>query len=381
MPASTRPDQSTASEPVLHMAFELSEQWWKLGFTTGLGDRQWVRNVRARNLEGLRETITEARKRFGLEESARVVSCYEAGRDGFWLHRWLEAQGVENHVIDSSSIKVDRRARRRKNDQLDVKSLLRQLVRYELGDEDAWSVVNAPSRKDEDRRQLHRELEVLVDERTERGNRIKSLLVTQGIKLDFGPDFPERLREVRLWDGAPLPPDLRARLEREWMRRESVVEEIDALEAERKRRLEEETEDPAFEQIRQLITLKGIGLKSAWVFVMEFFAWREFNNRKEVGGLAGLAPTPFDSGEEEKTPGIEKAGNERVRTMAVEIAWNWIRHQPDSKITRWFQRRFATAGKRARRRGIVAVARKILVVSWRFLEHGEIPEGAVLNGA
>jgi len=162
------------------------------------------------------------------------------------------------------------------------------------------------------------------------------------------------------------------------MRRQSVVEEIKAQDAERRRRKEEETDDPALKQIRQLMTLKRIGLKSAWVFVMEFFARRDFNNRREV---AGLAPMPFDSGEEERTPGIEKAGNEGVRTMAVEIAWNFIRHQPKSKITRWFEGRFAKAGKRARRRGIVAVARRILVASWHYLEHGEIPEGAVLNGA
>lgn len=381
MAASTRQVQSMPSTAVLHLALELSNRWWKLGFTAGVGNERWYRTVRARDLKGLEDEIARAKERFDFDPSVRVVSCYEAGRDGFWLHRWLRAQGVENHVVDSSSIHVDRRARRRKTDQLDVKKLLRQLVRYEMGEDDTWSVVNVPNREDEDRRQLHRELEVLIKERTARTNRIKGLLITQGIKLELGPDFVERLSEVRLWDGAPLPSDLRARLEREWLRWRSVVEEIEALEAEREHRLKERTDDPALEQVRQLTALKAIGLKSAWLFVMEFFAWRDFNNRKEVGGLSGLVPSPYDSGEKETTPGIDKAGNARVRTMAVEIAWNWIRYQPDSVITRWFKRRFAQGGKRARRRGIVAVARKLLVALWRYLEYGEIPEGAVLNGA
>lgn len=381
MTASTRTMKGKGTEPVLYMAFELSDQWWKLGFTTDLGRRPWHRNVRARDLDGLEKMIEEARRRFGLAAATRVVSCYEAGRDGFWLHRWLRAHGIENHVVDSSSIQVDRRARRRKSDQLDVQALLRQLVRYGMGDEDAWSVVNVPSRESEDRRHLHREIEVLTNERTERTNRIKSLLLTYGIKMPLGPDFPERLREIRLWDGAPLPPDLQARLRREWVRWSSVVEEIDALEAERERRLKECREDPVLEKVRQLMTLKGVGRKSAWVFVMEFFGWRDFNNGKEVGRLAGLAPSPYESGEDDQTPGIEKAGNRRVRGMAIEIAWNWIRYQPNSTITRWFKRRFARAGKRARRCGIVGVARKLLVAQWRFLETGEIPKGAVLNGA
>lgn len=381
MTASTRRMEGKATEPVLYMAFELSNQWWKLGFTTDLGCTPRYRSVRARDLDGLEEVIEEARRHFGLDVGTRVISCYEAGRDGFWLHRWLRAHGIENHVVDSSSIQVDRRARRRKSDQLDVEALLRQLVRYGMGDEDGWSIVNVPSRESEDRRQLHREIEVLTNERTERTNRIKGLLLTHGIKMPLGPDFPERLREVRLWDGAPLPPDLQARLRREWVRWSSVVEEIDALETERERRLAECSEDPVLEKVRQLMMLKGVGRKSAWLFVMEFFGWRDFNNGKEVGRLAGLAPTPYESGEDEKTPGIEKAGNRRVRRMAIEIAWNWIRYQPKSTITRWFKRRFAPAGKRARRRGIVGVARKLLVAQWRFLETGEIPKGAVLNGA
>lgn len=380
MPATARRSQGRASPPTLHVAFELGKLHWKLGFTTGLGREPRYRTIRAGDLEALEEEIEAARDRFDLPEEAPVVSCYEAGRDGFWLHRYLVDRGVENHVVDSSSIEVPRKARRRKTDKLDLKSLVRLLVRYwTLGEEDAWSVVNPPSRAAEDRRQLHRELEVLTRERTERGNRIRSLLATQGLKIPLRENFRERLREARLWDGSRVPSELRARLKREWARREAVCEEIRALDEERRRRLREE-DDPALEQVRRLIQLRGIGMKSAWVFVMEWFSWRGFKNRKEIGGLSGLVDAPHDSASRTWGQGMEKAGNERVRTMAVEIAWNWLRYQPESKITRWFEERFADAGPKARRAGIGGVARKLLIALWRYLEDGVIPEGAVLSG-
>ena len=205
-------------------------------------------------------------------------------------------------------------------------------------------------------------------------------MAIQGVRLRLTRHFPERLREVRLWDDSELPPELRARLERKWVRRQRVVDEIEALEAERLERLRTVSNEPALEQVRGLMKLRGIGIKSSRLFVMEFFSWRDFGNQKEVGSLAGLAPTPNQSGEEDQSPGIEKAGNVWVRAMATEIAWSWIRNQPDSEITRWFERRFANAGKRARRRGITAVARKVLVALWRYPDDGVIPEGAVLKG-
>lgn len=227
---------------------------------------------------------------------------------------------------------------------------------------------------------MHRERETLIEERTARTNRIKSLLATQGVELEIRDDFPEQLEAARLWDGSPLPPDLKARLKREWRRRESAVEEFRAIEDEQERRLREVDGDSALEKVRRLMRIKGLGLQSAWLFVMEFFAWREFNNGKEVGALAGLAPTSYQSGETDHEQGVEKAGNRRVRTMAIEIAWGWIQHQPDSRIARWFEERFGDAGRRGRRRGIGAVARKLLVALWRYLEFGERPDGAVLNG-
>lgn len=381
MPATARHPEGTNSLPALHLAFELGAQHWKLAFTTGLGQKPRYRTIEARDLEALEEEIEAAKRRFDLPEQAPVVSCYEAGRHGFWLHRFLIDRGIENHVVNSSSIEVPRKARRRKTDKLDVKSLVRLLVRYwTLGEEDAWSVVNPPSREDEDRRQLHRELETLKEEWTARGNRIRSLLATQGVKLKLRGDFPERLREVRLWDGSPIPPDLRARLEREWVRRQTVEEEIQALEAEREERVQEAEGDAALEMIRRLMRIKGIGLKSAWLFVMEFFAWRDFNNGKEIGALSGLVDAPHQSATSDRGQGMEKAGNARVRTMAVEIAWNWIQLQPDSEITVWFEERYSDAGPGARKCGIGGVARKLLIALWRYLEFGEVPEGAVLNG-
>ncbi len=381
MPATARRSEATDSSTSLHLALELGAHHWKLGFTTGLGREPRYRTIAAGDQEALQEEIAAAKQRFDLPEDASVASCYEAGRDGFWLHRYLEDHGVRNHVVDSSSIEVSRKARRRKTDRIDLKSLLRLLVRYwTLGEEDAWNVVNVPSREDEDRRQLHRELETLKEERTARASRIKSLLVTQGVELKLRDDFPQQLREARLWDGSPLPPELRARLEREWARYEAVEEEIRVLEAERGERVREADGDPALEKVRRLMRIKGIGLKSAWLFVMEFFAWRDFNNGKEIGALSGLVDAPYQSATDKKGQGMEKAGNARVRAMAVEIAWNWIRHQPDSRITQWFEERYSNAGPGARKCGIGAVARRLLIALWRYLEFGEVPEGAVLNG-
>jgi len=380
MPTAARKMEPTTAVPILHLAFELGANEWKLGFSTGPGHPPRVRKIQAGNLPGLKKEVEQAKRRLGVGAACRVVSCYEAGRDGFWLHRYLLACGIENHVVDSSSIEVSRRKRRRKSDKLDLKSLLRLLGRHVGGEEGVWSVINVPSLEAEDRRQLHREIATLTEERTERTNRIKSLLATQGLRFELTGDFAERLQGVRLWDGSPLPSELRGRLEREWVRRERVAEEIEALEAERRQRLRTVMDDSALEQVRALLTLRGIGIKSSWLFVMEFFSWRKFRNQKEVGSLAGLAPTPNQSSEEDQSPGIEKAGNVWVRQMATEIAWSWVRNQPDSEITRWFERRFAQAGKRGRRRGITAVARKVLVALWRYLEDGVIPEGAVVNG-
>jgi transposase len=243
---------------------------------------------------------------------------------------------------------------------------------------DVWSVVNVPSPEAEDRRQLHRELEALKHEKTRLTNRIKGLLASQGLRVDLVREFPERLDAARLWDGSVVPKGMKQRLERDWERVQLIRRQIHAIEAERRRLLRTDR-DRSYEMVRQLKLLRGIGMNSAWLFVMEFFGWREFKNRRQVGALAGLTGTPRKSGDLDQELGISKAGNRQVRAMAVEIAWCWLRFQPNSDLTRWYERRFGGAGARMRRIGIVAVARKLLIALWQFLETGVVPDGAELT--
>jgi transposase len=261
---------------------------------------------------------------------------------------------------------------------LDVEKLLNMLIRYHNGEKHVWSVVHVPSEVAEDWRHLHRQLIALKSQQTRHSNRIHGLLATQGVRLALGRRFLEQLEEVRLWDGSPLPRGLRRRVEREYECWQFVHGQILELERERREQIQT-SEDPYVEQVRRLLALRGIGENSAWLFVMEFFGWREFRNRREVGALAGLTPTPYASGEQMREQGISKAGNRLIRAMAIEIAWQWLRHQPDSALTLWFQERFAHGGKRMRKVGIVAVARKLLVSLWQYLETGIIPEGAQLG--
>ena len=376
--AATRTRKYSVEGLVLYLAFELGNVEWKLGFSVGFGQRPRVRAMPAGNLVDLQREIELAKKRFGLPETAWVVSCYEAGRDGFWLHRYLVEAGVENLVVDSSSIEVNRRFRRAKTDGMDVAKLLDQRMRYERGEKKVWHVVRVPGLEAEDRRQFHRELEDLKVERTQHTNRIKGLLAGQGVRLEIEADFLERLSAIRLWDGRPMPEGLKARLEGEYERWQFIQRQIHELEAQRVEVIRRSA-DPEVEKVRQLLRLKGIGLNSAWVNTMEFFAWRDFHNGKEVGGLAGLTPTPYQSGDSSRERGMSKAGNRHVRALAIEIAWGWLRYQPESELSQWYQRRFGDGSSRVRRIGIVALARKLLVAQWRYLETGLVPQGAVLK--
>ncbi|HJQ89686.1 MAG TPA: IS110 family transposase [Propionibacteriaceae bacterium] len=362
---------------VLFLALELGRREWTLGFATGIGKRPRERTVVAGDAAGLEAEIVRAKRRFGHRDSAEVVSCYEAGRDGFWIHRFLESIGVQNHVVDSSSIEVNRRRRRRKTDRLDLESLLRLLMRFWAGERRVWSVVRVPSPEAEDARQLHRELQTLKRDRTRVTNRIKALLATQGIlQVELGPGFETELDRIVLWDGLAVPDQTRNRLRREWAKVQGLTRQICQVQAERRVLLRTST-DPAVAKVRQLHELCGIGINSAWLYVMEFFGWREFRNRREVGALAGLTPTPHQSGDLDQERGIDKAGNRYVRAMAIEIAWCWLRFQPESALTRWYEARFAHGSSRLRRIGIVAVARKLLIELWRYLETGALPDGAV----
>jgi transposase len=376
MKEATQDDYSTF--PTLYLAFELSNTKWRLGFTVGLGQNPRERTIAAGDVGALEWEIGRAKERFHLGEETRVLSCYEAGRDGFWLHRYLEQAGHENLVVDSASIEVSRRKRRAKTDGMDVGKLLRMLIRYDNRERKVWSVVRVPSKRAEDQRHLHRELMSLKTERTRYVNRIKGLLVGQGVRMPVKGDFVERLEGVRLWDGRALPEGLRARLEYEFSRYEFTQQQIKELEG-RRRALIREGEGESIEKVRQLMRLRGIGVNSAWLLVMEFFGWRQFRNRRQVGSLAGLTPTPHQSGEEGRELGISKAGNVPIRTMMIEIAWGWLRFQPESELSWWYQERFGRGSKRVRKIGIVALARKLLIALWRYVEYGEVPAGAELK--
>ena len=338
VPKTTHNNHTTVSQ-TLFLALELSNSKWRLGFTIGLGQPPRLRKLDARDLRGLMEEIRMSKTRFGLPENAPVMSCFEAGRDGFWLHRYLIAQGVTNLLVDSASIEVSRRKRRAKTDRMDVGKLLTMLIRSTQGERKVWSVVHPPSPQEEDQRQLHRDLMALKRERTHHINRIKGLLASQGVKMGIKADFLAQLDAVRLWDGDGLREGLRNRLEREYQRYQLVQVQIRQINMLRREAIRNE-DTPAIKQVRQLMPLKGIGVNSAWVYVMEFFAWRGFRNRRELGALAGLTPTPYQSGDSGREQGISKAGNRPVRAMAIEIAWAWLRFQPDSALSRWYQNRF-----------------------------------------
>lgn len=370
--------QDTVTTSTLYMVLELSNKKWKLGFSDGEKSRQ--NTIDAGDWIALNEKIRHAKEKLKLADDCRIVSCYEAGRDGFWIHRGLEEQGIENIVVDSSSIEVNRRKRRAKTDKVDVKSLLRLLQRYWRGERGMMSVVNVPSVGEEDERRLHRERERLVKERGAHSARIKSLLVAHGIRLPIRLDFMERLASVQGGLGYELGADLKAELGREYERYRMVDAQIKGLEKAQKQRAGEGT-SKAMAQVNALIELKGLGWQTSWPLVMEFFAWRAFKNQRQVGACAGLTPTPYASGDSQREQGISKAGNRRIRTLMVELSWLWLRYQPDSALSRWYQTRFAGGGKRMRRIGIVALARKLLIALWRYLETGQAPEGAILKTA
>jgi transposase len=374
----TRIEQELPSQPTLFLAFELGKNTWKLGFTIGVAQQPRERTIPAGDVTRLEQEITRAKQRFGLPEDARVMSCYEAGRDGFWLHRYLVAHRVENLVIDSASIEVNRRQRRAKTDRLDVHKLLTMLLRHVAGEKKVWSVVRVPGVDEEDRRQLHRELTTAKRDRTRVLNRMQGLLAGYGVQLALQGDVDTQLEQARQWDGAPLPSALLRRLKRVWQQIGFLTAHIQTLEAER-RALLRGSEDPVIDQVRQLFTLRGIGVNSAWLYVMGFFAWRDFQTPKQVGALAGLTPTPYQSGQSRREQGIAKAGNRHIRAMAIEIAWAWRRFQPASALAQWYERRFGHGSARLRKLGIVALARKLLVALWRFLKTGVLPEGAVLK--
>jgi transposase len=369
-----RTDDSTKTDR-LYIAFELSNTKWKLMFSNGIKRRQ--KSICAGDLESLMDQISLAKRRFKQADDVEIFSCYEAGRDGFWLHRYLRDSGINNVVVDSSSIEVNRRYRRAKTDRIDAAKLVGMLIRHINGEQKLWSVLHIPTAAQEDIRRLNREADRLKKERTAHTNRIKSLLVLHGIRLRIGKGFEQALDRVVQYNGEKLAERLKQEILREYQRFQLAQTQLKEITAEKAEVLENES--PFAVKTRALSNLRGIGLVSSWNLVSEFFGWREFKNVKQVGAASGLAPTPYASGDLNREQGISKAGNPRVRRTMIELAWFWLRYQPQSKLSRWFFKRFGSGGARMRRIGIVALARKLLVALWKYLELGLVPEGAVLK--
>lgn len=371
-----RYDDSTGT-PTIYMALDLGRNRWTVGFLLP-GDRDArLHQIAGGDREALIELIGRQRTKVG-KTGMRVVSCYEAGRDAFWLDRWLEGQGVDNRIIDPASIEVPRRRRRVKTDKVDTIGLLRVLLRLQRGETELTRVVRVPDPALEDARRRTRERQRLVHERTAHRNRIQGLLATQGV-ADIKPStrgWLGRLDDARSGDGRALGPALMTEIRREAERLALVERQITDVEAESRQAMREDTALAA--GARALKRLKGIGEVFSSGLMHEAF-WRDFNNRRQVGGAFGLAPWPWQSGDMNRDQPISKAGNRRARTLAIECAWMWVFHQPGSALTRWWRARFADGGKRLRKIGIVAVARKLMVALWRYLAHGVVPEGAVVK--
>jgi len=364
----------------LYVAIELSQKNWKIGFSDGHKPQIRKVTIEAGDLEGCRKEIEKAKKRMGMKETAPVRSCYEAGREGFWPDRALRAMGIENIVVDAASIEVNRRQRRAKTDRMDVEKLVRQLVRYWRGEQDVWRICRVPSVEAEDRRQLHRELEVLKEERKQHRVRMQSLLFTHGIRTSVGRDFLKKLERCVCWNGQRIPAELKRRIENEYHRLQLVEAQIrESQKAQMEKLQKADTDDEVMQKVRKLQKLVSIGLGSSWIFVMELFGWRKFRNRREVAGALGLTPTPYNSGNSVREQGISRAGNRRVRKLAIEIAWCWLRLQPDSRLSQWYKQRFGSGGARMRRIGIVAMARRLMIDLWRYLECDTLPQGAVVR--
>ena len=372
-PEAAREVKGTSTVRELYMALELGDAKW-LVYASDRVRAPSHYTVAAGDMLGLSKAVDKAKARCGLAGEVVVHCCYEAGRDGFWLHRWLIGQGIENIVVDSASIEVNRRRRRAKSDHLDGAKLLTMLLRYHGGERRVWSVVHVPTPEQEDARRPHRELERLNREHTAHSNRIRSLLVLNGLRVENSVGGRSW---QHWWAGhrAKLLPGLCAEIEREVVRLAITETQIKAIKKEQQKQVADELQP----QVAQLARLRAIGVTSAWVLSKELYGWRTFRNRREVASCVGLTPTPYNSGDTQTEQGIAKAGNKRARWVLVELAWSWLRFQSDSALAKWFNERFAHGGKRLRRIGIVALARRLAIALWRYLEYAEIPAGAQLK--
>lgn len=364
----------SVNDSVLFVAFELAKRQWKLALTSGFGVAAVIRTVASGDWRGVELALAAARRHFRLAADGPVVSCYEAGRDGFWIHRALVARGVANRVVDSSSIDVKRRARRMKTDRIDALKLVQMLVRAATGERDVWREVRVPTLAAEAARHVSRERTALTQERTRLVNQLRSWLATMGTTL------PTRRPDgwwttVRDWSAAALPEALQERLARVHARLQLVAEQITRLERTQRAGV---AAAPAESALRRLVQLRGVATTSATVLIDEGLVWRAFTGRRQLGGLLGFAPLKYESGETSRDQGISRAGNDRLQATMVQLAWSWVHWQPHSALTQWYVARFGQ-GRRARKVGIVALARKLLIALWRWATAGIVPTGAVLK--
>ena len=364
------------------LAIELSKKSWIVAVNTPSSEKISRYTLKACDWKELLKLCERIGTRIAreLKKDVELVSCYEAGYDGFWLHRLLEAHGIRNYVIDPASLQVDRRARRAKTDRVDVERLLRSLMAYLRGEPKVWSVVCVPSVAEEDDRRLHRERGRLINERIQHVNRIKGLLAIHGI-YDYQPlrrDRMQQLDRLRTAESRTVPPRLKAEILRELQRLELAIGMIKTIEAERDAIASAKTEHGSAKKIQDLAKIKCIGPEFATALVGEVF-YRSFDNRKQLASYVGLTPAHFQSGAMSRDQGISKAGNAKARTVMIELAWLWLRHQPDSPLSVWFRERVGKLKGRIRRITIVAVARKLLIGLWRYLETGLVPESAALK--
>jgi transposase len=365
----------------VYVVFELSKATWRIGVLLPGSQKMSQFAIDGGDTVALATRLASMRaKAERCGKPVRIVSCYEAGLDAHWLHRWLTDQGVVSYVVDPASIEVNRRGRRAKTDRIDVEKLMRVLLAYLRGEPRVCSMLHVPSVADEDRKRRSRERERLLQERIAHTNRIKALLVGQGIRdvQPLKPGFIASLEQMRTGDGRMLAPLLKQEIMREHERLMLAHKQIAAVEAEGKAELRAAAPGSAAAKMMQLIDLKSIGVISGQELVNEVF-YRSFDNRRQVGSYFGLTGTPYDSGKTRREQGISKAGNPRARTLAIELAWLWLRHQPDSELSRWFRQRVGDLKGRIRRITIVAVARKLMIALWRYLTTGVVPTGAVFR--
>jgi transposase len=361
----------------LFLALELGSTMWKLAYAVTRAARPRVRTIPAGHLERLWVEIAAAKRRCTIRDDAPVRSCYEAGRDGFWLHRALSAHGITNVVVDPSSIAVDRRQRRAKTDRVDAMALVVQLMNAAAGDRRGWREVHVPSVEAEADRHLQREWETVREDRKRIRNRIHGLLATQGVRLPLTAGFTKRLGTARVWNGESLPAPLVTRLTREWNQLQQAETRLSVLRRERTTRIQTAS-DLVAQQTQRLAGLRGIAVHGALTLTTELYAWRRFRNGRQIGAIVGLTPTPYRSDQSVSEQGISRSGNRRVRALSIELAWAWLRYQPTSQLSRWFHARFGQH-HRARRIGIVALARKLLIAWWRYVDQDVLPEGARLK--